>query len=154
MAELVAVIGLVSSVAGLVDLASKSAIGLRNAYQTMENAPITVQRLSKDLDAFHSATENLASTLRTFNEKGLVLQPQSYNHMDVAIQNCKNTVKIVFTTLKLEEVESSELRPEIRMSWRNKIRYLFDKGTLEDLLKDLAREKQTLNFSLQILMMQ
>jgi hypothetical protein len=151
MAEAIA---LVVTIASLADLAGKAAVGLRNAYQTIQDAPGTIQRLSRNLDAFHAATQTLLSTLQSFNGKGLVLQVAPFEHMVVAINNCKHTLEMVRKMVKLDEVEGDEVRQEIKMNWVQRFRFLINKGDFIELLNDLEREKSTLNFSVEILMVQ
>jgi hypothetical protein len=147
------VLALVVSVASLADLAGKAVFGLRNAYQTIENAPGTIQRLSRNLDAFYAATQTLLSTLRSFHDKALVLQVAPFDHMVVAINSCKHTIEMVRKTVRLDEVEG-DVRQEIRMNWMQRFRLLINQGEFKDLLIDLEREKSTLNFSVEILMVQ
>lgn len=147
------VLALIVTVASLADLAGKAAFGLRNAYQTIENASGTIQRLSRDLDAFHAATQTLLSTLRSFHDKALVLQVAPFDHMVVAINNCKHTIEMVRKTVRLDEVEG-HVWQEIKMNWMQRFRLLIKQGEFKDLLVDLEREKSTLNFSVEILMVQ
>jgi hypothetical protein len=151
MAEVIAAIGLAASVAGLVEIAGKSAIILRNTYQTMENAPSIVHTLCKDLDAFHSATQNLLSSLESFNEKGLGLKKKSIDSLDTSIKNSTATLSIVLQTLKLEKFKVGDVRPDITMGFKQKIQFVSKKKEIEGLLKDLDRQKGTLQFCLQVL---
>ena len=148
------VLALIVTVGSLVDMAAKAGMGLHTAYQTLKDAPDTVQSLSLDLDAFHAATQTLHITLQSFSGKGLVLQDAPFNHMNIAVKNCKQTIEGVRKMMKLEEVEGDAVRQEAKLDWARRFRFWFKKQDILELLSDLERKKATLNFSVEILMVQ
>jgi hypothetical protein len=152
------VLGLILTVGSLVELAGHATMGLRNAYQTMRDAPESLQRLSRNLDAFYAATQTLLSALQSFEKKGLVLQVGPLDQMKVAIDNCHHTLRRVQKTMKLDDLEGRDLSHDSKRSWREemvkRLRYLITRPEVNEVLNDLEREKSTLSFSVEILMVQ
>jgi hypothetical protein len=135
------VLGLILTVGSLVELAGHTTMSLRNAYQTMRDAPESLQRLSRNSDAFHAATQTLLSALQSFEKKGLVLQVGPVDQMKVAIDNCHHTLRRVKMTMKLDDLEGRNFSQDSKRSWGEemvkRLRCLITKPEVNEVLNDL-----------------
>ena len=135
MAEPMSVVASVASIAGLADVSCRLAASLYQSFRAVKEAPKSIQRLSEELEHFHSLLQEVDRVAKSYSTSLSVTKDgMSINTLQSLLQECQTELVRVQKT-----VTTFQRKPNKFNNIANNLKWVHDEKTVEAHYRSLER---------------